>query len=235
MSATEASSSYLYQLRHSLAEHAGHSWELIRRCSTWVLLIPVVAVFSTIGKIYPWIWLYESPPWFQQMGAYLLGIAFVAGVTCWVLRGEFFHRWLICVIACLLCRALQLSGTRTGVAIVLLILVWQGSVRFAQLRPYLDNRILASLLCSGMLCYAFPLLLPQSPAFWMHLGQYGVWQRRISAILPFVGQVLLLLSVLGSEILWRCGKISAATELVLPLSASREVDSVAPESQRKAA
>ncbi len=233
MNALEARARLFDRIRSRFSNHAKNFWTVLRSCSPWMLLIPVAAAVTCLQWFFPEIWRYNSSQWFQRTSAWVLAVSFVATVTMWVLRGDDFHRWMIFVIACLLSRVLQMAGTEVWVTIGLGLLVWWASVNFEPLRPYLENRLLTSLLLGATLCMILPGLVPH--AFWVAVAKYGFWQRRFAMVLPLVGHSTMLSAVACSEILWRSGRLSTETAVLLPFDRSLAADAIDEELRREAA
>ena len=227
------------RLLGAAAEQAQRLWAVMSRFSPWVLVLPALAVSSTIGGLYRMVWAVHPPSVYDSLGALLAAGAFVTAASCWVLRGDFFHRWMIYLSGCLWCRAIDLAGTKLGAAVAILILLWYALVKYEEMRPYLQSRLLVSLLVGSLMCQCLPWLFTTSVSAWAM--SLGLWPDRVAIATTLAGRIMLWTSILVSEVLCRAGRIAvtkngdAAERSVVPYTARQTASVLAECSPRSAA
>lgn len=205
MNASQVQLGRVGRFRGSAVEHAQRLWAVMSRFSPWVLALPVLAILSTTGNFYRYFWGIRPDSDYTALGVALSAAAFVTAATCWVLRGDFFHRWLIYLTGCLWCRAIDLAGSELGAAVAVTILIWYALVKYEELRPYLQSRLLVSLLLGSLLCQCLPWLLNLDTSVWML--RLGIWPQRAETAMIFAGRIMLLIAVVASEVMCRVGRI----------------------------
>jgi len=194
--------------REWIGLHAGRLQRVIAKFSPWFLLAPLFVMSTTVGQLFHRLWPHYSLEFYQPHGKLLLSLAFIAAVTFWVLRGEVFHRWLLFLFAYLLCRSLDMVGSPLTTAVVILWLTGYAAIKYEEMRPYLESRLLISLLVASLICRGVPLLIPNG--LWIQLCEFGIWPQRIEITSMLATRLMLLLTVLSSEVMSRMGYITMA-------------------------
>lgn len=198
--------------------HARRLWTILVHTSPWILILPGMVSVSTIGASYRMFWPVVAASYYERIGTWILGAAFVAATTCWVLRGDFFHLWLVCLTGVFFCRALQFAGSEFGAAVAIAILIGYALVKFDDMQPYLQQRLVVSLLVGGLVCQCLPLLVTHD--LWVAFTQLGIWRNRIHVAAMLSGRSMILLAIICSEIMSRTGWIANAESPPFSLEAA---------------
>ena len=239
MSASKVQTSVVGRILFSVVAQMLRLRAVMRHFSPWVLAVPAVAIASTMGSLYGYFWPVGQPSLLVPFTTAMAATSFMTAATCWVLRGDLFHRWLIYLTGCFWYRAIDLSGSKLGAAIALAILICYALAKFEELRPYLQNRLVVSLLVGSLLCQCLPMLMTSE--VWSWGVQVGLWPYRVSTAMVLSGRMLLLMTIVASEVLSRTGRlsiertISAAVAEVSPFQPSQSVAGPVRPSARKAA
>lgn len=202
MSAMQASRNVRQFFCRRTAYHAGNLRRVFGSFSIWGLVLPIGIVVLVASCSHAW-W-YYARPWQQEVyRPWILGIGFLAATTFWIMRGEEFHRWSMLVIGALYCCEVQLDGIWPAAYFVPILLAWNGSLNYQQLRPYVESRLVVSLFGCGLIGCCSAMILRWE--FWGEAPRRLIWWIGIEQAQATLGDVMITGAVIASEILWRLG------------------------------
>ncbi|WP_339912322.1 hypothetical protein [Symmachiella dynata] len=239
MSASKVQTSMVSRILFSVVAQTLRLRAVLRHFSPWVLIVPAIAIASTMGSLYSYFWPVGQPSLLLPITTALAATSFMTAATCWVLRGDLFHRWLIYLTGCFWYQAIDFSGSKLGAAIALAILICYALANFEVLRPYLQNRLVVSLLVASLLCQCLPMLM--TAEVWSWGVRVGLWPYRVNSAMMLSGRLMLLMTIVVSEVLSRTGRLSiershsATAADVSPFHPPQSVAGPARPSARKAA
>ncbi|QDT50853.1 hypothetical protein Pan258_49350 [Symmachiella dynata] len=239
MSASKVQTSIVGRILFSVVAHMLRLRAVLRHFSPWVLVVPAIAIASTMGSLYGYFWPAGQPSLLLPFTTALAATSFMTAATCWVLRGDLFHRWLIYLTGCFWYRSVDMSAGKLGTALVLTILICYALAKFDDLRPYLQNRLVVSLLVASLLCQCLPMLMTSE--VWSWGVRVGLWPYRVNSAMMLSGRLMLLMTIVASEVLSRTGRLSiershsATAADVSPFHPPQSVAGPARPSARKAA
>lgn len=239
MSASKVQTSIVGRILFSVVAQMLRLRAVLRHFSLWVLVVPAIAIASTMGSLYGYFWPAAHPSLLLPLTTALAATSFMTAATCWVLRGDLFHRWLIYLTGCFWFQAIDFSGSKLGTALALAILICYALAKFEALRPYLQNRLVVSLLVGSLLCQCLPMLMTSE--VWSWGVRVGLWPYRVNSAMMLTGRLMLLMTIVVSEVLSRTGRLSIEQSLtataveVSPFHPPQTIAEPARSSARKAA
>lgn len=205
MSELQTGGGIIHWLRSRISGRVVQIGRTVRRFSLWGLLVPVVTAAWIITQVsHPW-WKFSQPEFQEVISPGILGTGFVASAMFWVLRGEFFHRWMILVMACLLICKAQPEQAEPVVYIAAVILLWSAATNLGKMRQIAASRICVTLLGGSVLCYT--AMATCVYGWWSFLPGHGIWKANLQLTLESLGHAMSVTAVLGTEVLWRMGRL----------------------------
>jgi len=191
-------------IRSDATTWAGHLQNIrsvMGNFSPWVLGLPAaVCAWIATQSANPW-WEYTLKPYQETYAPIILAIATGCAAALWLTFRGFYYRWLLLLSGCLLCREIHFVGTSTGIYFAIPLLMWYASSRFESMKPFADNRLLASLLVGAFVTYFFAITVDR--AVWKFLPNHAFWRNNIEETSETVGHLLILAMIICSPIVAR--------------------------------
>jgi len=138
------------------------AWQLLRRCSWMVLLVPGLTALMVLVSVYS-SWHSLMRKGFQELAApatlafatLLAGAALVrrTGGATGLLRRHPFLMWQVVLVISLFCRELHFRGTNNGIYVVLIVLLWCLARHHKRMQPFVHSRMVISLLFGALWAY----------------------------------------------------------------------------------